>query len=572
MTEWGYYGPRTPYRGMVDELANQTSGYLAVDIESVSLDDDTPLCISFSNNSHEAYYFPWDSPLLPWHLLSNTGVWKIFQNGHFDLAIIEKYKGITTTPVVDTMIAAQLMGLQPSLYSLAQVLFGVTLTTIEDLLGKKGKNQLTMLAISEETVAKKCTQDTKFTYRTWETLHPFIPWAAFIREMEYMPVLKDMQNRGMRVDLDALEEHRVRIRKDVDYYEGIAQGMGFNPGSSQQVAAVLQSRGHFITYNRVTKNPKLNKDMLRKYYADDFVTQLVLLYREGKILLSTFIEAIPAKYLQGDRVFGKINQLATNSGRTSRSAPNLQNQPEEIRNIWIASEGCTLEDWDLNQIEMRILAWYIAMWTGDYTMWDVYRQNQVHLSDIHQATQDKVEAILGRHLGKTDASRRRIAKNINFSSVYLGDEDTLNRRYGIPLDEAIAFQAAYHAAYPGFRVLVEMVKQFLHTNGYTETYLGRRRWFLDKLNSGNEYLIAAALREALNHIIQGTAAEIQKLLQIRAKDYPQINTVHDSTQFDRPHGMIIPRDMAEDLAPYRTPMEVKEGNNWRDEVKVGVFG
>lgn len=568
---WAYYGPQTQTPELLYQLWDLSEGSaLAVDIETISLDDTTMIGIGFSPNSKESFYFKADSPQIPWHLLENPGIMKIFHNGHFDIRILEEL-GHPVRWVVDTIIAAQLLGYPPALNALALELFGVTLVTIEDLLGKRGKNQLKMNQIPPEKVALKCCNDTLYTYRIWEKILPEIPAKAFLLEMALMPILMDIENRGMAIDENRLEEHKVRVAKEVDYYGNIAYGMGFNPGSSMQVAAILESRGWQIRYSRQTGKPIMNKLMLKTYYHADPVSQLTLLYRENKILLSTFIEAMEKKHISNGRIHGTINQIATNSGRLSRSKPNLQNIPLQMRDIFIASPGCEYEAWDLNQIELRVLAFLVEYYTGDSTMADIYKGNTLGLSDIHAITGQKMGEILGHTVARKDA------KMGNFLVVYGGDEHTLLRRHQMPLAEGKAFLTAYFKTYPGIKILMDMTDRELESQGYVETLLGRKRYFREALESGDSYQILKARRAAFNHKIQGTAGEDFKALQVRAKAYPQCNTIHDEILFDKPQGEPLDHTMSEGLSPYyRTPMEGALGPNWKaleDEgASMGVWG
>lgn len=568
---WAYFGPQVKAPELLYQLWDLTDGSaVAVDIETVSLDDQTMIGIGFSPNNKESFYFKADSPQIPWHLLENPRIMKIFHNGHFDIRILNN-AGHQVNWVMDTIIAAQLLGYSPALNSLALELFGITLTTIEDLLGKKGKNQLKMTDIHPEKVALKCCNDTLYTYRIWEKILPEIPPQAFLQEMALMPILMDMETRGMAVDEDRLEQHKIRISKEVDYYKNIAYGMGFNPGSSNQVAAVLESRGWQIRYSRKTGKPIMNKLMLKTYYSEDPISQLTLLYRENKILLSTFIEAMEKKHIHNGRIHGTINQIATNSGRLSRSKPNLQNIPPVMRDIFIPSPGCEFEAWDLNQIELRVLAFLVEHYTGDSSMANIYRGNQTALSDIHKATGEKMSQILGRPVD------RKNAKMANFLIVYGGDEHTMLQRHQMPLEEGKALLSAYFKTYPGIKIYMDMTNKELESQGYVETLLGRRRYFRDELESGDRYQLQKAQRAAFNHKIQGTAGEDFKALQIRAKVYPQCNTIHDEVVFDKPIGEPLDHTMSEGLSPhYRTPMEGALGKNWKvldeDESSIGVWG
>ncbi len=135
----------------------------------------------------------------------------------------------------------------------------------------------------------------------------------------------------------------------------------------------------------------------------------------------------------------------------------------------------------------------------------------------------------------------------------------------------------YFATYPGINKLFEMTCLFLRQNGYTETLMGRRRYFPEfenALNGGREmlWLVRKMEREAFNHTIQGTAGEDLKKLQIRTAWAPQCNTIHDEITFDLHPDMNLNRDASTNLAVYQTPMEVKRGMDWGNMKKLGVYG
>jgi len=365
----------------------------------------------------------------------------------------------------------------------------------------------------------------------------------------------------MRVDVGRLWEHKERIEKDVNYYKLIANGMGFNPGSSKQVAAVLQDRGWNIRYKRGTGNPILNEEELSTTYKDDPISHLVLKYRKARVLLSTFVNAILDKHLDGDRIYPNVNQALVASGRLSRTKPNTQNIPYLMRDIFIPSEGNEFEDWDLSQIELRILAYLVWQYTGDYTMQAVYDKD----GNIHQETTDAINQMTGLGIAY------RIGKEINFASVYRGTPLTLYQHTGVPPELGARFQEAFNIKYPGVEQYFRLVCKQLAQDGYTSTLAGRKRYLPD-ISSPLRWQREKAEREGFNHIIQGTAAEVMKRLQVRAGHGPQCNQIHDQIIFDLPLGVEMNKDACLGLAPYRTPMEIKRGKNWKDSVVVGKYG
>lgn len=574
--EFYYYGPQTLTLQTINQLLDLTSGIISVDIETISIDNKEPLGIGFAYTEDDAFYFPIDSPLLPWHLLENTFITKLMHNGAFDLGVLKLFFDMDLSPVLDSMIEAQLQGLPLSLDNLAQHFFGIALITIESLIGKKGVNQLTMDQVPEAVTAEKCGQDVIYTMKVWNKLAPEVNWPVLNLEMELQPVLVRMENYGLRIDQDKLAKHHERLEKEVSYYREIARGYGFNPGSSKQFAAILESRGHKVQYDKVTWNPKLGEKELKDKYMDDPLTHLVLNYRKKKILKSTFVEALYKKHLVGGRIFPRVNQGIAITGRLTRTRPNTQNIPPEMRDIFIPTEGFIYEAWDLSQIELRILAYFIAVETGDMTMMNVYLND----GDIHNATVNHMVAA-GYLRNLIPYEQRRIAKVINFAAAYRGTEHTLYANAGIPFDQGKIFLDVYFQIYPGLNLLFYKVCEELRRDGYVETLLGRRRYFPEleeALSAGKrlEWMVEKFYREAFNHKIQGTAGEDIKRLQVRNKHERQVNTIHDEIVFDNPLNHTMNRDTINDLTIYRTPMGVSRAMDWKalsyDENKVGTWG
>jgi len=539
MITFGYYGPTlNPSPDMLLKLLDYR-GDLGIDIETVSLVDRTPICLAMAISPREAFYFPIDSPMLPWQKLLDPGIRKVFHNASFDVTILERSKGTRVENYVDTIVAAHILGLPPKLTMLAEILSLPIPPNIEDLIGQRGQKQLRMVDVPEENRAEKCARDAEAALAVWEKLEDLIPMEAFNLDMALLPVLGEMEQRGIRVDVLKLEEHKQRLTKEVGFYKQIAKGYGFNPGSSMQVAYVLGSRGHPIKYKRSTGKPIMDEEMLTTMYRDDPIAQLVLLYRRSRVLLSTFVEAILNKHLVGDRIHPHFN-LWPRSGRLS-TTPNSQNIPVAIRNIYIPSDGNEFEVWDLEQIELRVVA-YLSQ---DSAMLQMFANGE----DVHEATARDLNVDRGT------------AKTLNYAILYGGDAHTLFVRGGIPMDKGKMYLERYFAKFRGIKAWIDETKAGVMQTGYAITMLGRKRGFPD-VQSSNYFKREKALREAINHPIQGTAAEIQKRSAIAVASYPLVNIVHDENDFDKPVGMDIPIPL--NLAPFETPVEIGRGKNWKD--------
>jgi len=187
-----------------------------------------------------------------------------------------------------------------------------------------------------------------------------------------------------------------------------------------------------------------------------------------------------------------------------------------------------------------VLAWA----SGDSKLQQVYANP---LGDIHTDTALRLNV------------PRRIAKNVNFSLLYGGDEHTMYTRYNIPLDQGKALLLDHRMTYRELWGWVDEQKEGVRRKGYIETLMGRRRYFPHAQSDwGKES--AKALREAINHPIQGSAAEIQKKAMVAWAKHPQTNNIHDDTWFDKPLGEVIGEPGA--LAPFDAPLKRKRGANF----------
>jgi DNA polymerase-1 len=533
-------------------------GDIAVDVETVGLEDTTPIGIGFGI-PNDNYYYPWNSRLLPevLPLLINPQVTKVIHNGHFDLQVIKRTWAVDTAPFVDTLIGAQILGYPQALGVIAKQFLGIHIPSITDIIGK-GVNALTMVDVPLEVVAYKCLLDVKCSLMLWNMIKPQLPEAAFELDMKVLPVIMDMEDRGMRIDQDVLAQHIDTLSNEVEYYLNLAlDGYGFNPGSSKQLAAVLQSRGYKIKYDRVTGNPKMSKEVIQMNYADDPLAQLALLYRGKRVLVTNTLKPIRDKFLGADgRVHSRFHQNLVSTGRLSSSKPNSMNITEELRDIVVPEEGKIIEDWDLSQIELRTLA-YMAQ---DPTMMEIFENG----GDIHEETSD---FIFGDHL----SGHRRTSKDINFAIVYGGDAYTLYEKSRVPLDVGEVYIQRYFEKFPRIKAWIEATRASALERGYTETLLGRRRSHVDAF-SDNRWRREKAERELINHPIQGSAAEILKKLLLRLRNESQTNAMHDSSVMERELEHTLDYGVLENLAPFRTPATVKVGFNWKDLTEVGQIG
>lgn len=561
---FAYLGPQLENTRIITKLYDW-NGPIGCDVETVSLEDTRPIGVSFAINPGEGWYFSIDSPLLPWHKLQNPGIPIIFHNFGFDVPVLEGYKhGLTVTNILDSCIAAKLLGLPAKLSELCWVLFDRVPRPISDLIGT-GKDQITMDQVPEDKVAERAIQDARDCLEAWEYLKDKVPPKALDLEIRVMPVALDMQARGIRIDRQRVHEHRQRLEKEFNYLRTICEGIwGFSPGSSMQLAASLEADGYKVPYKRGTdgkSRPNLDKKKLKTYYSSVPKAMLTQSYRSTQSLLTHLIKPLDeGRYLTGERIHPRVNLDIAESGRVSRSKPATQNIKKELRDIVIPGEGLELLDWDFSQIEAR---WSAYRWE-DKAMLDIFKHSpDTPAGDIHQGTADRLIALgLGSVLGPTPELQRWTAKQVNFTVIFGGDEWVLWERYQIPTNIGAQLVPAFFKAYPGIAQGIKDTETFALKNGYTETYYGRRRDESEKLNNGNRYVRIKALRELVNHVIQGSAAETLKEAMWVNKREPQIHTVHDQVILEVEPGYQYMGHLSK-VAPFETPIEIKRGTNWR---------
>ena len=530
------------------------NGVFGCDVETVSLEDRTPLGAAFAINPSESIYFPIDSPLFPWGLLRHPGKEIIFHNAGFDVQVLEDWSGEPVTGVGDS-------GFPGRLAQIVEILYGREPRLITDLIGT-GKDQITMAQVPTEKVAERGCLDAQEALEVWLHLHRdyAIPKKALDLETRFLPVALQMQKTGINIDMDAVSQHYKDLQRKLTFYRMVAEGIGFNPGSSQQLAIALEARGYRVLYRTGKdgrRRPKLNKEILRNYYAVEPIAQLTLNYRSTQTLLTHLIKPLSeGRYIQGNKIYPRVNLNVTDTGRISRSNPATQNITGSLRDIIIPSEGNLIHDWDFSQIELRCAA---HIW-DDRAMQEIFARGE----DIHQATADQlVEAGMGNILGDTKERRRRLAKDLNFAMLFGGDEQTLWERRRIPLEMGKKLIQGYFTKFRGIADGIEKTKEFALANGFTETMYGRKRIESEKLESGKQWLIADALRKLINHPIQGSAAEILKEAMWVTKNEPQFHTVHDEVLSDVKPGYVYPGHLHK-VAPFATPITEKIGPNYKD--------
>ncbi len=417
---------------------------------------------------------------------------------------------------------------------------------IEELLGKKGRNQLCMKDIEIEKVKDYAAEDADVTLQFKPIFEPKLKELevekVFVEaENPLVKVLTDMEFEGVRIDMEFLQEYsrvleiEARVHEEKVYE---AAGVRFNLGSPKQLGEVL--------FEKLKLDPKAKKTKTGQYATDEFVLRKlavlhpvaedILAYREFTKLRSTYVDALPLLVnKKTGRVHTTYGQAAVVTGRLNSNNPNLQNIPiktergREIRKAFIPrDENHILLSADYSQIELRI----VAALSADPVMCEAFRNNK----DVHIATAAKVYGVDEEAVSK---DMRRKAKSVNFGIIYGQGAFGLAENLGISRTEAKTIIDNYKKEFAGITKYMDDMINFCRENGYVQTVLGRKRWLKD-INSGNFTVRGYAERNAINSPIQGTAADMIKLAMVKLhqaiKDKgfqsKMILQVHDELVFD----------------------------------------
>jgi len=436
-----------------------------------------------------------------------------------------------------------------------------------------------------ESVAPYAAADADATYRLHEVLAPKLQERNQQKlfdevELPLIPVLVDMESTGVAVDIKYLAELggeiAERMRKLEKEIYNIA-GSPININSPKQLSDLLfgklglPTQGAWKTSGGAFSTAADVLDELRDKHE---IVPLILDHRELSKLQGTYVEALPRMINpHTGRVHTDYNQTGAVTGRISSSNPNLQNIPikselgRRVRKAFVARKGWRFVSADYSQVELRILA-HMA---DDPTMKDAFSRDE----DIHATTAGVIYNVT---LGDVNAMQRNNAKRINFGIAYGMGAFALAANTGMSMGEAQDFINRYFERFPQVKAFLDATKRFAADVGYVETVLGRRRYFPELHTKGTpEQQRRRAEREAINHPVQGSAADIMKIAMInihralKSGGYQARMTlqVHDELVFDCPSNeltevkALIEQEM-ESAYPLsvRLKAEVKDGKNW----------
>ncbi|MDP1709686.1 MAG: DNA polymerase, partial [Candidatus Komeilibacteria bacterium] len=422
--------------------------------------------------------------------------------------ILNKIK--TLNPIFDVMIASYLLSPGSRAHDPASVVLKV--------LGKElptGSGQESLFGVD----ARSAAEELWLIYQTADKLKQDLiktdDLGLFQKvEMPLIFVLAEMELNGIAVDLKMLAklsaEAKIAIKKLTQKIYKMS-GQEFNIASPLQLREVLFEKMD-IPVAGIKKGKtglSTSADELEKLRGLHPIIDEISNYRELAKLQNTYIDVLPTLInKKTGRIHTTFNQAVTATGRLSSSDPNLQNIPirtelgREVRKTFISELGNTLISADYSQIELRI----VASLAEDKRMMEIFEKDE----DIHTAT---AAAINGVPLSEVTKAMRRAAKEVNFGVLYGMGVYGLSWRAEIPPYQAKEFIEKYFREFSGVKKYIEQNLAFTKKEGYCETLFGRRR-YLPELKSANHQLRAAAERMAINHPVQGTAADLMKMAMI----------------------------------------------------------
>ncbi len=510
---------------------------------------------------------------------------KTGQNLKFDMSVLRWYDVEVKGKLFDTMIAHYLIepDMRHNMDFLATTYLAYKPVPIENLIGKKGKNQLSMRTVNAELLKDYACEDADITLQLKEVLEPMLIETDTIElftsiEMPLVPVLASMEAEGVKLETETLSEFSSELEKGIRGLEKEIiemAGIEFNIASPKQLGEILFERLKVTEKPRLTKTKQYStgEDVLLKLADKHPIIDKILDFRSLTKLKSTYVDALPRLINPRDnRIHTSYNQAVAATGRLSSNNPNLQNIPirtemgREIRKAFVPrNKEYTLLAADYSQIELRI----IAELSEDTGLIETF----VNGLDVHTATAAR---IFGVELKEVTPDMRRSAKTVNFGIVYGISAFGLSERLNIPRKEAADIIAQYFAKYPGVKSYMEQTIDFARKHGYVETMMGRRRYLRD-INSSNATVRGFAERNAINAPVQGSSADMIKIAMINIHDSMQaekmkskmILQVHDELVFDAHENELdrlqeLVREKMRKAIPMRVPVlvDMNTGDNW----------
>jgi DNA polymerase I len=543
-------------KALVTRLANHPEICFDTETTGIDANDAELVGLSFAVSSGEAFYVPcppdqeetkkilgYFTPLFN----DPTKTW-IGQNVKFDMLVMAWYGVELKGAIFDTMLAHYVI--EPdgkrSMDLLSAQYLGYEPVHIEELIGKKGKNQGNMRDVELEKIKEYASEDADITLQLKNVFIPLLKEKQVEKvfnevENPLVRVLAAMEYEGVKIDTAFLNDYSKQLDKDAKQAEeSVYQqaGVRFNLSSPKQLGEVLFDKLQLDPKAKKTKTGQYatGEDVLLKLSHQSKIVDDILVYRELSKLKSTYVDALPSMInRKTGRVHTSYAQAVAVTGRLASNNPNLQNIPvrtergREIRKAFLPRDSShILLSADYSQIELRI----VAAISNDPAMCDAFKNRR----DIHTATAAKVYGVDEKDVTK---EMRYKAKSVNFGIIYGQGAFGLADNLGISRTEAKTIIDNYKKQFVNIQKYMDDTINFAREHGYVQTLMGRKRWLRD-INSSNFTVRGFAERNAINSPIQGTAADMIKLAMVKIHDEfkkhqfksKMILQVHDELVFD----------------------------------------
>ena len=538
---------------VIDAIDEET--VVAFDTETTGLDTKSARMVGFSfcMDEERAYYVPVEHSYLgvgeqvsvedAKSALGQLLKHKIVgQNLKFDLSLLYHGYGFKEIiPYADTMLMAWLSnpGTKVGLDSLAKRFFKYEMKPFKEMV-KKGENFSTV-DIGEATFyAAEDAWMTRLLYFSLKKAMELGSLSHLLHEAKnveypFINVLIRMEREGIKVDQDKLHLLQEKLSEALQSLTEeiyVLTESEFNIKSTQQLGVILFQKLGLKGGKKTKTGYSTNEAVLQSLKEEHPVIEKILTYRENQKLLSTYVDPLLklAKKDPQSRIYTSFLQTGTATGRLSSKDPNLQNIPvrstlgRSVREAFVAKEGYRLVSIDYSQIELRLLAHF----SEDRALMEAFEKGE----DIHMATALRL-------FGEGEAKQKRnFAKSINFGLLYGMGSRKLSDELGITTSEAKEIIQNYFASFPTVKNFLESIQEKVKEQGYVETILGRRRIF--DYESANGMQKAAFMRESVNTVFQGSAADLIKLsmldidMLIREEclDASMLLQIHDELIFE----------------------------------------
>ena len=513
-------------------------------------------------------------------IFNQENVLYVGQNIKFDILILKRYGIEVYGHLFDTMIAAHL--LNPDRRSYKMDLLSIDyldyeMIPIENLIGKKGKNQKLMSDVELKDISYYACEDSDVALQLYIKLLKELESQNLIKifndiEIPTMKVLIEMEYQGVNIDVNFFRKLSEKIGNQI---ESISNNIfditkqKFNINSPKQLSEILFDRMDL----KPIKKRSTSVDVLEELKKQHPIAEELLSYRHFSKLKNTYLDAIPSHINSlTSKVHTSFNQTIASTGRLSSTKPNLQNIPirteisREIRKGFTASDTSSyIFAADYSQVELRIMAHF----SKENELINCFNEN----IDVHTRT---AANIFGINSEDVNFTQRRTAKVVNFSIMYGAGPFRLSQELDINLKDAKKIIEAYFETYPGIKLFMEETLSSAREKGYVETLLGRKR-YADGLTSSNMNIVKAEERACINMPIQGTAAELIKIAMINVYNKMKqselkskmILQIHDELLFDVPKNEIeilpsIVKNEMENAIKLNVPLKVDcdYGKNW----------